>query len=101
MAKMLRQQAKTLVAGRLRNPLVAEKPPVFTNDGLDTNSGNDRGQAVNPRGEKDLCLGTAIGVNAAQLVSFAGSFREVSPLADLVLFFEAPTNARFKAINEK
>lgn len=101
MAKMLRQQANTFISGRLPDSLIAGKTPDFTNGGLDTNSGNDHGQTVGSPGASDLCLGMAVGVNAAQLVAFAGSFREVSPLADLVLFFEAPTNTRFKAIIER
>lgn len=99
--KMLRQRAQTLLAGTLPDSLIVENPPDFTNDGIGTNSGNDRGQNINPPSASDLCLGMAIGVNAVQLVAFAGSFREVSPMADLVLFFEAPTNTRFKAIIEK
>ncbi|CAM9275307.1 unnamed protein product, partial [Hapterophycus canaliculatus] len=52
-------------------------------------------------GPRDLCLGMAVGVSSAQLVTFAASFREVAPQADLVLFFEAPTSDRFKDIIEK
>lgn len=102
-AKMLRQQAKTLLTGRLPDALTAEKSPDLTHDGFDTNSGNSQGQttAINPPGTRDLCLGMAVGVSAAQLVAFAGSFREVSPQADLVLFFEAATNDRVRAIIEK
>lgn len=100
--KMLRQQAQTqLAGGRLQDSLNGGKTPDFTNDGVVTNIGNDHGQIVNPPRARDLCLGMASGVNAAQLVTFAGSFREVSPLADLVIFFEAPTNTRFKAIIDK
>lgn len=99
--KMLRQSDQTLLAGTLPDSLIGENPPEFTNNRLGTNSGNDRGQNSNPPSASDLCLGMAVGVNAVQLVAFAGSFREVSPLADLVLFFEAPTNTRFKAIIEK
>lgn len=46
----------------------------------------------------DLCLGIAIGISPAQLVAFAASFREVAPVARLVMFFEAPTSDRFNDI---
>lgn len=52
-------------------------------------------------GAGDLCLGMAVGISPAQLVTFVASFREVSPLADLVLFFEAPTSERFNDIIDK
>eukprot|EP00903_Cladosiphon_okamuranus_P019117 g17589.t1 len=50
---------------------------------------------------RDLCLGMAVGISPAQLVTFAASFREVAPVARLVVFFEAPTSDRFKDIIDK
>ena len=52
-------------------------------------------------GASDLCLGMAIGISPGQLVIFAASFREVAPLARLVMFFEAPTSDRFNDIIDK
>lgn len=52
-------------------------------------------------GAGDLCLSMAVGISPAQLVAFVASFREVSPLADLVMFFEAPASARFNHIIDK
>lgn len=52
-------------------------------------------------GEGDLCLSMAIGISAAQLVTFAASFREVAPVARLVMCFEAPISDRFKDIIDK
>lgn len=52
-------------------------------------------------GAGDLCLSMAIGISPAQLVTFAASFREVAPVARLVMFFEAPTSDRFKDIIDK
>lgn len=52
-------------------------------------------------GARDLCLSMAVGISPAQLVAFVASFREVSPVADLVMFFESPTNERFNDIIEK
>lgn len=54
-----------------------------------TNSGlKERSDDLPPAGMRDLCLGTAVGVADVQLVTFAASFREVAPLADLVLFVD-------------
>lgn len=52
-------------------------------------------------GAGDLCLSMAIGISPAQLVAFAASFREVAPVARLVMFFEAPTSDRFNDIIDK
>lgn len=78
-------------------------------DGPNVANGNrlmDRpGQAAKSAGvdavPRDVCLGMAVGIRPAQLVTFAASFREVAPLADLVLFFEAPTSERFEDIIDK
>lgn len=52
-------------------------------------------------GAEDLCLSMAVGISPEQLVAFAASFREVAPLADLVMFFEAPTSELFNDIIDK
>lgn len=99
MAKMLRHHAQTFIAGSLPDPLAAGNPlDVATK--LTTKSGQNP-QNVDASGARDLCLGMAVGVSAAQLVTFAASFRESSPKADLVLFFEAPASAQFKEIIDK
>lgn len=49
----------------------------------------------------DLCLGMAIGVSAAQLVTFAASFREASPQAELILFLEEPMKDKLKEITDR
>lgn len=60
---------------------------------------NVGGDAV--QGAGDLCLGMAVGISPAQLVTFVASFREVAPRAELILFFEAPINARFTDIIDR
>lgn len=49
----------------------------------------------------DLCLGMAIGVSAAHLVTFVASFREASPQAELVLFLEEPVREKLKEITDR
>lgn len=59
---------------------------------------NKHGGVDGAPGAGDLCLGMAVGISPAQLVTFAASFREFAPSADLFLFFEAPTSERFNDI---
>lgn len=87
-AKRLRRHAETLIGSRMPAPVVAAKATVV-------------GRNVGTPGEGDICLSMAFGVSALQLATFAGSFRDVSPRADLVMFFEAPASPRFKEIIEK
>lgn len=95
---MLRRHAKTLITGSSPDLLSeAQSPDV---KGTTTLPG-DIARRTDVPGVGDLCLGMAVGLSAAQLVTFVASFRETSPLADLVLFFEAPASARFREIIEK
>lgn len=95
---MLRRRAKTLITWSPPDPLSeAQTPAVKSSITLP----GDIARRADAPGVGDLCLGMAVGISAAQLVTFVASFRETSPLADLVLFFEAPANARFREIIEK
>lgn len=98
MATMLRRQAKTLFTGNSPGPLSTGKSQDMTSTTIVP--GEVTRRTDTPR-EGDLCMGMAVGISAAQLVTFVASFRENSPLADLVLFFEAPASARFREIIEK
>lgn len=82
-----------MAIGRLDNLASAGEMP---QDRTERNGGVD---AV--PGAGDLCLSMAIGISPAQLVTFAASFREVAPVARLVMFFEAPTSDRFNDIVDK
>ncbi|CAM9678260.1 unnamed protein product [Ectocarpus fasciculatus] len=77
-------------------------PPVATSHGPRPAErlgvANKNGGVDGAPGAGDLCLGMAVGISPAQLVTFAASFREFAPSADLFLFFEAPTSERFNDI---
>lgn len=57
--------------------------------------------AIRAPSAADLCLGMAIGVSASQLVTFAASFRESSPQAELILFLEEPMKDKLKEITDR
>lgn len=95
---MLRRHAKTPTIGRSPSLLSTAQAPDAKSI---TTLPRDTARRIDTRGGGDLCLGMAVGISASQLVTFVASFRETSPLADLVLFFEAPASARFREIIEK
>lgn len=72
---------------------------VGNGNGLPASAGIKSG--LGAAGPGDLCLSMAVGISPEQLVTFAASFREVAPLADLVMFFEAPTSEIFNDIIDK
>lgn len=94
--------------GRWTTKAKQETPPVQTEAGQPVDhallgGAQSDSAAVNvgvdaAEGAGDLCLGMAVGISPAQLVTFVASFREVAPGAELVLFFEAPISARFNDI---
>lgn len=78
------------------------RPDTVASTGMPHDHTERNGSGVDaPAGGGDLCLSMAIGISPAQLVTFAVSFREVAPVARLVMFFEAPTSDRFNEIIEK
>lgn len=87
--KTIRNRANNLATGILSGSRSREGPP-------DT-GGKGYSNADEP-GERDLCVGMAVGITTAQLVTFVASFREASPLAELVLFVDAQQSDRFKEI---
>lgn len=98
--KRAQHGAQALVAGgSQKDPLASENEPETANTLGVTKKGHTKKNEA--PGAGDLCLGMSFGVSDERLVTFVASFREAAPLADLILFLEAPASARSKEITEK
>lgn len=98
------QPPENVMAQQPEGVVVAKKVPandLLVERGVDTGGTRDNNDGLLPS-TRNLCLGTAVGVTNVQLVTFAASFREVAPSADLVLFVDArSSDARREGIIEK